>query len=303
MSQRAHVTLLIFLLSVSSCNLQAEVVTRSGAFPCERNSQCPEGLACHGYLDVYVRYIDPRAQSASQGIWGVCILESDWESIGRGHTLESCENGRDDDGDGAADCADPDCQTAPRCRDWGQLHCEGAAPAEFCETRLGFPTVRGGQTPDETSCPLGSAVAYSTVDGATFCLPRCRLLFPRSEVVTFPHEESIFSGSDAYCDAVGPPWATHASFSGPLACQHLGVFRNEFNQHYQEDVCLPKNADLVTDGSTSETCLSVCGAAACLRVSYPRRDLSVMNFTSGRVVPITGTDPYEYTRTAFHCLD
>jgi hypothetical protein len=303
MSQRVLVFLSFILLSIPACNLQAEVVTLSGVFSCDRNSQCPEGLACHGYLDVYTRYVDSRMQSAAQGIWGLCILPSDWETIGQDAILESCENGRDDDGDGNADCADPDCQTAPYCRDWGQQHCEGANPDQSCETRLGFPMVRPGQATDETSCPLGSAVVHTTTGGATFCLPRCRLVFPDLQGNMTTHDESIFSGSDAYCDAVGPPWATHAAFAGPLACQHLGMDRTSFGVDFQVDACLPRDADLVVDGPTSETCLSVCQNADCLQVSHPRRDLSAWNGSTSQVVPATGTDPSEYTRTAFYCLD
>ncbi len=301
MSHRIYVFFSLFLLSIPACNLQAEVITVSGVFSCERDSQCPDGLGCQGYLDVYTRYIDPRNQSAAQGLWGVCIFPSDWEIIGRDSVLESCQNGRDDDGDGATDCEDPDCQTAPYCRNWGQTHCEGAEPDEHCGIRLGFPTVRPGQATDETSCPPGSAVIHTTPGGATFCLPRCRLVFPHVQSGQTANDETIFSGSDAYCDAVGPPWATHAAFAGPLACQHLGMAENAFGLDYQEDACLPREADLVVDQPTSETCLSVCGDVDCLQVSHPRRDLSAWNGSTMQVVPISGTDPYTYTRTAFYC--
>ncbi len=303
MVSRTFTLLFPVLWVLSACNLEAEVITVSGVFACEQDSQCPEGLVCHPYLDVYARWIDSRMQSTAEGKWGLCIRTEEWAQIGRSETLESCENGHDDDGDGDADCADADCQTAPYCRTWGQTHCDGTDDDGPCATALGFPAPRNGRVPDETSCPVGSGVVYDGSDGSTHCLPRCRLRFPAYTTGMDPTDETEFAGSDAYCNAAATPWATHSSFAAGLACQHLGMVRNEVTVYYQEDVCLPEEAAFVIDGPTTETCQSICGAAPCLLISFPRRELSAFNQTTLQVVPILPQEPEEYTRTAIYCLD
>ena len=303
MVPRIFISILSMLSILSACNLEAEVISVSGVFVCEKDSQCPDGLVCHSYLDVYARWMDSRMQSVAEGKWGLCIRAEEWAQIGRDEVLESCENGRDDDGDGAADCADADCQTAPYCRTWGQTHCEGTTPDGHCEAALGFPTARDGLPPDQDSCPTGPGVIVESADGTTHCLPRCRLRFPDYVPGMQPTDEADFAGSDAYCNAAATPWATHPSFSAGLACQHLGMSRNEVIVDIQEDVCLPTEADLVVDGPTTETCSSVCGGSPCMHVSFPRRELSAFNAATMRIVPISPAEPDEYTRTAIYCLD
>lgn len=58
---------------------------------------------------------------------GACATESPAGPTSEADTPRGCENGRDDDGDGLVDCADPDCATAPLCVSLGDVSAPDAS--------------------------------------------------------------------------------------------------------------------------------------------------------------------------------
>jgi hypothetical protein len=77
--------------------------------------------------------------------------------------VEDCMNGRDDDDDGAVDCADPDCEPGFEC----------APPVPGGWTDLGYLALFQGASAALPECPNGAAIAYEGGDdldpGASAC--------------------------------------------------------------------------------------------------------------------------------------
>ena len=122
------------------------------------------------------------------GGWNGATGTSDLSiSLGGGPLVEDCTNGVDDDGDGLADCADPDCATNPACGGGGggNDECIGAiamfdGPNFFDTTGLtnsadpvptGCPNAFGGMNNDGwftyTATSTGDAI-FNTCDPAGF---------------------------------------------------------------------------------------------------------------------------------------
>jgi hypothetical protein len=311
----AIVTIIVGL-SASSCNIYEEYSVQSGIFECDSDSQCPQDFFCDNYFNTYVYYVDVRAQPAGNGRWGFCNSQSELVKNSEFKSVEDCFNGRDEDEDGEADCLDLECQTAPACRDWIAEACPAGDVSETCTRRLGFPFIRNDAAADETTCPAAVGVIYTDDAGAgTFCLPRCRLYFPRESSQIHNSEEIDFQGSDDYCNAVVPMYGTHAAFTGAgsLRCQHVGVVENDANIDIQQDVCLPDAPDMVLASPEffppEDTCESVCGVSSCLKISTRRRIWSMVSTSSPNedIQMITqeseGNDPDIYLETAYYCLD
>lgn len=296
-----------YLVLPAGCSLQTEIIFISSAFECDTDSQCPADTTCGNYFDVYLNSIDTRAQPVGHGVWGICLSKADYDFIENSElALERCDNGRDDDNNGLTDCLDLQCQTAPPCRAFMAETCPEGATGSICDGRLGFPLVRNSGLDMDLACPKSVGHRVTSVDGAEFCLPRCRLYFNQTSSGTENHIDADFLGSDDYCDLVAPMYATDGSFRGSLRCQQLGTGQSRFGRTYQNDACLPETPDLVVDTPTSgqitETCLSVCSSTSCLRVQYVQRTWTTLDFDSTPVM-IPGNDPERYVQTAFYCLD
>ncbi len=308
---------MIMGLSSFSCSIYQEYSVQSGIFICDTNSQCPEDFVCDNYFNTYVYYVDVKAQPVGNGKWGICNAPSELVKNSEFKPVEDCFNGRDEDGDGEADCLDLECQTAPACRTWISGECPSGTSSGTCDRRLGFPFIRDGSQADDVNCPEVVGVIHSDGAGAgTFCLPRCRLYFPMLTNQIHNSEEADFQGSDDYCNAVAPMYGTHAAFNGTrtLRCQHTGMVSNVLDLGIQQDVCLPESPDLVLTSSAfsppADTCESVCGTTNCLKISTQRRTWTMVNYGqySGiKTEMITreseGNDPEVYLETSFYCLD
>lgn len=147
------------ILTVSTCDtggFDSDILISSGACGATTDVGCGAD-ECTGFTSEVSATVAPGAHLFRIGGWsagdvGSGTMEVSFTAL----ASEDCTNGADDDGDGAVDCADPDCAADPACAPPANDECAGAIEVFDTEqTMFNTDTATGAADMGTSSCDGG----------------------------------------------------------------------------------------------------------------------------------------------------
>ena len=148
------------LLTVATCNtggFDSDIEIYSGACGATTALGCAgDTPGCAGFTGEATVTVAPGAHLVRIGSWGGEFGSGSFDVSFVALASEDCTNGTDDDGDGLADCADPDCAADPACAAPANDECAGAITVLDTEqTEFNTDTATGAADLGTSSCDGG----------------------------------------------------------------------------------------------------------------------------------------------------
>jgi len=147
-------------LTVATCNtggFDSDIEIYSGACGATTALGCAgDTPGCAGFTGEATVTVAPGAHLVRIGSWGGEFGSGSFDVSFVALASEDCTNGTDDDGDGLADCADPDCAADPACAAPANDECAGAITVLDTEqTEFNTDTATGAADLGTSSCDGG----------------------------------------------------------------------------------------------------------------------------------------------------